>query len=1141
MDGAGKLTRRGGALIAAVALMLAVLPGAAMAATPGVYDFSGEAGGCDYELELDSGARRISMATTSCQVGGLTATAEAGYEGEGIVLEHITATGVVDGNAVAVDQRPAGAAFTIGSDLESLAAAVDAGAPPSTLGPASEAFARAATDRIAAAAFEGLAGAVFSESRPVRQVEEAEDAYCDRFSGRAAAHTNENCLPTECPGGCEQVTSQSASVGQDAAEPAAEAPAPAGLTRALLMLAPAATEKEKEEKKKKEKEEENEELCPAVNNTQKKVIFACLPTVVHGDIDTGSKPLVLLPGAVLIMLPIGGSSVLDLSTTPTIRSSASVVSLGGVIAGYNTKVKAPTLSLAAGVIDMFHKVTLEGEHVDLGSVDIDGLLGGAPTDVTNSADANTWIDTVKGVAALSLPSGGIFDASLFTAPILIAGAVVDVKPSKDFTLGPTSHISAGGRGGAGGEGANDPGGKPRGEAPGGAEDEFGGSHAGYGGYDAALTLTTEDWGTWQEAQGRGPTYGDPFAPTTAGAGGSGGDDVDRGANGGGVVRIDASQAPVRIEGRVDADGNGLDHRFAFEDTGGAGAGAGGSVYLTAKSLSGAGTISADGGGYCPDCINGNGGMGGGGRVALVYGEAAAWSGTARAHGGLDEQYPGFGDTFFAGTGGAGTVFTRQVKFKGDGSVEAGLGEFTDGVLTIDGGRPTGSYPPPDGTPIGVTWSSPHRKLVLAGEARGYGSVLEFGEVDVLGGSDLTGDLGGHKLKLTAGKLAVDAASRIDMSSRGYAGGRPGYDDSQPEGGVAETAPGQTPAVRAYGGSHGGAGGTPTGYLHPEFGDRPSSTYDDPRNPTLPGGGGAGDWDTADGNPGGGVLDITAGTLRLDGLIAADGGNNNGPTADDPTPFSRTGGAGAGGSVLVHTEALSGSGTVRADGGWACLTGEGPPLMEEGNSCNSGGGASSGAGGGGRVAVYATSCAWTGSLSAAGGISQNAIGTEDAAQATGGEGSVYFQEAEGDCSSGGGAGGGDSGGGDAGGGGQGAGPAGRPAAPDRRAPRLSRLALHGRTLRVAVSEPGTVTIKLARCKVQRSRRHGKLVKRTKCRTAKTITVRAKHPGALRIRLPRGLPAGTYRVTVLARDRAGNRAKPLVRTVKLHPPPRRSRGA
>jgi hypothetical protein len=87
----------------------------------------------------------------------------------------------------------------------------------------------------------------------------------------------------------------------------------------------------------------------------------------------------------------------------------------------------------------------------------------------------------------------------------------------------------------------------------------------------------------------------------------------------------------------------------------------------------------------------------------------------------------------------------------------------------------------------------------------------------------------------------------------------------------------------------------------------------------------------------------------------------------------------------------------------------------------------------------------------------------------------------------------------------------------------------------------VTVKLARCTVRRSHRHGKPAKRTKCRTAKKITVRAKRAGTLRIRLPRGLPAGTYRVTVLARDAAGNRSKPLVRTVTLHPPARRSRGA
>ena len=1095
--------------IAVTLFVAAILASPAAADTPGVYAFSGEVAGCEYSLSLDSGARQIEFETASCEEGALTTSAEAEYAGSG--HPRLRDRERLDRRRpVNLAESLAYSSFTFGFDIEGLVEAVVAGAGQSTLEPMIEALAGTVSDRIATAAFEELAGGVFSETRAVRQVEEGEEAYCDGFSYTTGAHTNYNCLGVDCSQGCGKVRPRVSEIRTPARKAAA----------ALSGSDSARGPWRRKNRKRKKEKKENEELCPAVNNTQKKFIFACLPTIVRGDVDTGSKPLVLLPGAVLIMLPVGGSSLLELNTKPTISSSASVISLGGVIAGYNAKVKAPAVALSAGVVDMANELTLEGKHVDLGSVDIHDLLGGAPPEVAGSSDLGKWISALTSVAALSLPSEGIFDESIFAAPTLAAGAVVNVKPKDDFTLGPTSQITATGRGGSGGEGANDVGGQPGGEAPGGAKYEYGGSHGGYGGYDGSMSITWEGWGTWQESQGRGPTFDDPFAPTKAGAGGSGGDDVARGANGGGAIRIDASQAPVRIEGRVDADGNGLDHRFSFEDTGGAGAGAGGSVYVTAKSLAGAGTITADGGGYCTTCINGFGGMGGGGRVALVYGEDEGWHGDARAHGGVDEQYPEFDDYYFAGTGGAGTVFTRQVKFKGDGSVEGGLGAFPDGTLTLDGGRAAGSCPPPDGTPIGITWSSRQRRLVLAGEARGYASVLDFGEIDVLGGSDLTTEYGGRRLDLRAGALKVDATSRVDMSSRGYGGGEPGYNDSEPEGGAAETAPGQSPAVRSYGGSHGGAGGAPSGYLYPEYGDRPGSTYDDPQNPALPGGGGAGGWDTAPGNPGGGVLNVSAGSLQLDGLLAADGSNNNGPTADDPTPFSRTGGAGAGGSVLVHAATLSGSGTVRADGGWACLTGEGPPLMDEGNSCNSGG--SSGAGGGGRVAVYAKDCSWSGKLSAAGGIAQSVIGTDNAEQTSGGNGSTYFAESDASCPSE--------------GGGASDSTQTTPSPPTqttppprhRRAPRVTRLKLKGRALRLRVSKAGVVTVKLLRCRVKHTD-HRKRHKALRCLLVKKFVVRAKRPGGVRVSLPRNLQPGRYRIVVSARDQAGDRGKALTRTM------------
>ncbi len=1117
--GSPELSRRGVLFaIAAAALVVAgILAAPASASTPGTYEFSGEVAGCEYLIGLDSGAQQIDLETKNCEEGALTMTAEAEYVGGAITLDYVTATGTIDGKSVNLAESMANSTFTIGFDIESLAEEVVEGADQSTLEPAIEAYAGAASDRIAAAAFERVVGGVFSENRVVRQVEGTEEELCDAYSNETVNHTNDNCYPSACPEGCEKVTPIFAEVGSPG--PGIEGES------SHLGLARTAAAGDKESagnKTSREREEENEELCPAVNNAQKKFIFACLPTVIRGNVETGSKPLVLLPGAVLIFLPLGGTSVLDLSTTPTISSTASVISLGGVVAGYNGKVKAPTVALSAGVVDMAHDLTIEGEHVDLGSVDIHDLLGGTPPEVAGSSDLGQWINFATSVVALNLPAEGIFDESIFSAPTLVGGAQVTADPKVDFTLGPTSRITASGRGGGGGEGANDIGGKPEGEAAGGAKDEYGGSHGGYGGYVGSTTTTSENWGIWQEKQGRGPTFGNPFAPTEPGSGGSGGDDVARGANGGGVIRIDAPKASVRVEGRIDADGNGLDHRFSDEDTGGAGAGAGGSVYVSTKSLLGGGEISADGGGYCVECINGFGGMGGGGRVALVYGADDEWHGTAHAHGGVDQQYTGFEDYYFAGTGGAGTVFTRQAKFDSHGNVESGLGAFPSGTLTIDGGRPVGTYPPPDGTPIDLTWSSQQRKLVLTGEARAYAGALSFGEIDVLGGSDLTTEFSLRKLDVTAGALNVDADSRIDMTGRGYAGGSPGYDDSEPEGGAAEAAPGQTPAVRDYGGSHGGAGGAPSGYLHPESGDRPSSTYDDPQNPALPGGGGAGNSDSATGNPGGGVLDVNAGTLQLDGLLAADGEDNNGPNEDDPTPFSLVGGAGAGGSVLVHAEALSGSGVVRADGGWACLTGEGPPLLPEGNTCNYGGGSSAGAGGGGRVAVYAHRCGWAGELRAAGGISQNAIGSDNAEQTTGGPGSTYFSELDSTCPS-------ESG--EASPSESPRPPESTPSQPRRRAPKLWRLKLRGRMLSLRISEPGLVEVRLARCGVKRRRHHRRRRVARRCALARRFTVRAKRAGGLRIPLPRNLRPGRYRLRVSAIDLAGNRARVLNRTVVL----------
>ncbi|MGH2857056.1 MAG: hypothetical protein ACRDMJ_06180, partial [Solirubrobacteraceae bacterium] len=881
-----------------------------------------------------------------------------------------------------------------------------------------------------------------------------------------------------------------------------------------------------------------EALCPGVNSVQQAVIFVCIPSLVQGDVDTGSKPLVLLPGGILILLPVGQSGWLSLSTTPNIQSDSAIISMGGVIAGYNVALKAPSLALAAGVVQMANNVSLQGNQIDVGTVDLTSLVGSVPNFGGELGGAINAISTAVSVAQelhiTSIPP----TTGLFSAPLDVGASSILASPGASLDLASDASFDTEGRG--------NPGGPPGGAlAPGGAGNYRGGTHAGYGGSGESLFSTGDGYGVWQSQDGRGPAYDDPFAPSQPGNGGSGfvDDSVGRGAPGGGVVTIQAGQATVTIDGSLDADGSGTgyDTSSGSQYPGDAGQGAGGSIDLTAATLAGSGQITADGGGICATCENAFGGGGGGGMVALVYGDGSGWSGVTHARGGADLLYPGRvtdSDEYY-GTGGAGTLFTRQVTLDGSGNVTGGVGSFPDGTLTIDGGEPAGYYPPPDGTPIPDSWDSQQRRLVLTGEARAYAHAPSFGEIDVSNGSDLTSEPSVQQLSVTAATLKVDGTSRIDMTARGYAGGTNGYDYyNDPTGGAGGTAPGQTPSVREYGGSHGGAGGAPTGYLHPELGDAPGSTYDDPANPSLPGGGGAGGGDTQVGNPGGGVLDVTAGMLVDDGTISANGQDSNGPTATDPTPFLHPGGAGAGGSVLVHATTLGGSGAVRADGGWTCLTDPGRRLLAGGHACST---PEAGGGGGGLVAVYATSCDWTGSLSAAGGIDEAALGT-DVAQTTGQSGSAQLFSTSGSCP---------------GAGASGSPPAQGPSAPSgptstptppTGAASVGRISSKGSKLFVPVhcvgSTPCAITVAATihkRVKVH-VRRHGRRVTITRTQTVTVgragATIAAGKTSSVAVALNSTGAAllarhGSLPVTVTVTQRRGRAAHRLTsRRVKLH---------
>ena len=126
-------------------------------------------------------------------------------------------------------------------------------------------------------------------------------------------------------------------------------------------------------------------------------------------------------------------------------------------------------------------------------------------------------------------------------------------------------------------------------------------------------------------------YGDAAHPVTAGSGGdmpiSYGGEVTRlrGWSGGGVVRIEASGS-VAVNGSILANGGGSNNNGGSRDT----YGAGGSIWITCKAISGSGTISAAGGSggdprypvsywRAADTTDlKNGFPGGGGRIAIDY-------------------------------------------------------------------------------------------------------------------------------------------------------------------------------------------------------------------------------------------------------------------------------------------------------------------------------------------------------------------------------------------------------------------------------------------------------------------------------------------------------------------------------------------
>jgi hypothetical protein len=337
------------------------------------------------------------------------------------------------------------------------------------------------------------------------------------------------------------------------------------------------------------------------------------------------------------------------------------------------------------------------------------------------------------------------------------------------------------------------------------------------------------------------------------SGGVGGMGTGLGGFGGGIINL-TMPGRLQLDGQISANGTtgvGLN----------SGGGAGGSIRLAARTISGAGIISASGGG-----ANNLGGGGGGGAIAL-YSDTNLFSGSMTSTGGSGANY-----------GGAGTVYVSQ-------SSVFGLAAR----LTLDNGGNQGAK-----TPLG-----------LGGD---------IDNLTVIGGtaiSNLFASVSQLKSLLVGSNSSIQIAQNplltlnITSNATILAGGSINAD-----GGNSGFGPGLGQTLNSTGGGGGSAGSGGASLLNATGGPPISDSLSAPA--TSGGRGGGGGNQGFGGNGGSGFRLNVSGTLRVDGRISAEGLTS--PSLDS--------GGGGGGSLSLSAKTLSGSGVISANGGAANSAGGG---------------------------------------------------------------------------------------------------------------------------------------------------------------------------------------------------------------------------
>jgi hypothetical protein len=306
---------------------------------------------------------------------------------------------------------------------------------------------------------------------------------------------------------------------------------------------------------------------------------------------------------------------------------------------------------------------------------------------------------------------------------------------------------------------------------------------------------------------------------------------------------------VKVNGVISANGGDA-------TTAGAGGGAGGSVWITAASLSGNGRMSAEGG----DGDLFTSGGGGGGRIA-VYFRSNLFTGTISARAGAGVNL----------AGGAGTIYwgTNQ--------------DVNTGLLLLDNGGQIGTN-----TPLSSI-SSATALALRNGALADSTSPLSVKSLLIDSGASLAGRSTTPPLNITVnGDALVDTNGSIVSDAAGWISGY------GPGSGIANYNTGY-----GSGGGYGGMGGA-------SLDGTPGGTIYGSSNQPVDLGSGGGIYPPLAGySQGGGAIRLAVkGKLTVNGLISANG-------ADGIIDGS---GGGAGGSIWISAPTFAGNGWVTANGG-----------------------------------------------------------------------------------------------------------------------------------------------------------------------------------------------------------------------------------